>query len=513
MSSECSTSSLRAGAPTANRSPLAILITTFLTLLLALAPSVVRAQDDSATFSLPPQAQEIVHAINRIREANGLNHLRAHTLLNQAAQNHVDDLIAHGMYGHYGSDGSNLRTRVARTGYPSLNVSENWVTSASVEGAMSWWMNDWIHRVNILDASWDEVGVGVGQVSNGYYIYVTDFSNTDGKDTQVIRPVQQTVIDAAAVVSSVPAGGLSYSVAPGDTLMAIGLRYGIEWQDIAVANNLGEFDILSIGQTLHIPGIASPAGTAPAAVEGRLYTVRAGDTLIAIASRHAISWESIASANRLGEYTILQIGMQIRLPGVPEEGASESTSNSAASNSAASTTATSATAPARLATNNSAGGTGGVSSAEGTPYTIRSGDTLITIATRNGMTWQVLARTNNLGENAVLQIGQTILLPTREAAPEFKANSGTSANGATVSGSAANSFVLPTPTPRVIITTEIIPVGTPVASGGSGTYTVKAGDTIIGIATRLGVSWGALLSVNGLTENSVLSLGQVLRVP
>ena len=36
-------------------------------------------------------------------------------MLGQAAQNHVDDLVANGIYGHYGSDGSNVRTRVART--------------------------------------------------------------------------------------------------------------------------------------------------------------------------------------------------------------------------------------------------------------------------------------------------------------------------------------------------------------------------------------------------------------
>ncbi len=142
---------------------------------------------------LGPQAQAIAQSINLIRSQNGLGPLKVHALLNKAAQDHVDDLIAHGMYGHYGSDGSNVRTRVLRTGYASGNVSENWVTSGSSQGAMDWWMNDWIHKVNILDSSWDEMGVGVGQVGNGYFIYVTDFSNADGKDTSVaVAPPVET---------------------------------------------------------------------------------------------------------------------------------------------------------------------------------------------------------------------------------------------------------------------------------------------------------------------------------
>lgn len=256
------------------------------------APRSAFAQDEAATTLLPAEAQEIVHAINRIRIANGLGTLHAHVLLSQAAQNHVDDLIANGMYGHYGSDGSNLRTRVARTGYPSLQVSENWVTSGSVDGAMGWWMNDWIHRVNILDPSWDEVGIGVGTVSNGYRIYVTDFANADGKDTSVtVAPAAETAYAASVepAASSVPAGGMDYTVRAGDTLMAIGVSHGIDWQDIAIANSLGEFDILNIGKALRLPGIGgAEAASGEVAADGRLYTVRSGDTLSGVAGRFGI---------------------------------------------------------------------------------------------------------------------------------------------------------------------------------------------------------------------------------
>jgi LysM repeat protein len=43
-------------------------------------------------------------------------------------------------------------------------------------------------------------------------------------------------------------------------------------------------------------------------------------------------------------------------------------------------------------------------------------------------------------------------------------------------------------------------------------YAVQAGDTIISIASKHGLEWGALLALNGLTENSVLQPGQTVRL-
>jgi LysM repeat protein len=41
---------------------------------------------------------------------------------------------------------------------------------------------------------------------------------------------------------------------------------------------------------------------------------------------------------------------------------------------------------------------------------------------------------------------------------------------------------------------------------------VKAGDTIISIAVRNDMGWQELLTLNNLTENSILQLGQKVRV-
>src|SRR5690606_30020211 len=117
---------------------------------------------------------------NAVRVENGLAPLVENPLLSQAAQNHVNDMITNYVYGHYGSDGSTVKMRVARTGYSdSPWVSENWVSASNPNGAMRWWMNDYIHRVNILTAHWTEIGVGAGS-RGSEMIFVTVFSAGGG---------------------------------------------------------------------------------------------------------------------------------------------------------------------------------------------------------------------------------------------------------------------------------------------------------------------------------------------
>lgn len=51
------------------------------------------------------------------------------------------------------------------------------------------------------------------------------------------------------------------------------------------------------------------------------------------------------------------------------------------------------------------------------------------------------------------------------------------------------------------------------AHADGGTYTIRAGDTLFGIASRAGVSLRALLQANGLTVDSLILPGQELVIP
>jgi LysM repeat protein len=72
---------------------------------------------------------------------------------------------------------------------------------------------------------------------------------------------------------------------------------------------------------LELPPGARVAAAAPApAPPVRFYTVRSGDTLYSIASRHGISVAALAELNGLRNRHRLSIGQRLRLPAAPDRG-------------------------------------------------------------------------------------------------------------------------------------------------------------------------------------------------
>ena len=414
------------------------------TLVIAITPSHPAAAQD---ISLSPQAQQILDAVNQARIDNGLPALNASPLLNQAAQNHVDDVVANGNWGHYGSDGSNVRQRAARVGYPTSSVSENWVAVSDPGQAIGWWMNDWIHRVNILEPRWDEIGVGAAQASNGYWILVTDFGNIDGDAMPPIADVTPGGQFAAVgdiATEAIPQNG-EYSIQSGDTLMGLAYRFGLDWQDIALANNMGENDLLQIGQVIRLPipnGVGGPVAAVSANVVAgkQVHVVRTGETLWTIAARYKISWEDIAAVNGLGEYDLLQIGEELKLPASldePQEEEAADSQETARQNSADAATASEADSggePQENANKDAAdeGSRFAQKNAFAASYTVQSGDTLLAIGIKLGIDWEDLAAANNLTEDSFLQIGDQLKVPT--AAPTLMSLQAADANGVEISG-------------------------------------------------------------------------------
>ncbi len=447
---------------------------------------------------LSPQAQQILDAVNQARIDNGLPPLAASPLLNLAAQRHVDDVVANGNWGHYGSDGSNVQMRAARAGYATSSVSENWVAVSDPGQAIGWWMNDWIHRVNILEPRWDEIGVGAAQAGNGYWILVTDFGNIDGGAMPPISdsaPVTQLTAADDIAGEAIPDNG-EYAIQSGDTLLGIAIRYGLDWQDIALANDMRENELLQIGRVIRLPNPNGGGGTGGAVTAGgavagkKTHVVRTGETLWTISARYQIPWEDLAAVNGLGEYDLLQIEQELKLPASldePEETQpAADASDSAESASAADDSGDQQTVS--LITTEESGQAAGFRSKKATDtnnYTVKSGDTLLGIALSLGTEWEDLAAANDLTEDSYLQIGQDLRLPG--AGPVQATGSETKAKDA--GGFAAGSATAP----RV--------------------HRVQPGDTVYGIALEYNVDWQELLRANKLTEESLLQPDQELLLP
>ncbi len=115
-----------------------------------------------------------------------------------------------------------------------------------------------------------------------------------------------------------------------------------------------------------------------------------------------------------------------------------------------------------------------------TNYTVQQGDTVSGIAARYGLSAQEVLVRNGLGWNTIIHPGQTLHLTSQPAsAPVAAASSSHTSSSSTATGS----------------------------------YHVKQGDTVSGIAARVGVSTSALLGANNLSQRSVIYPGQTLTVP
>jgi len=131
-------------------------------------------------------------------------------------------------------------------------------------------------------------------------------------------------------------------------------------------------------------------------------------------------------------------------------------------------------------------------SAPGGSYTIRRGDTVSGIAGRLGVSVQSILDANGLVRTSIIYPGQTLRIPSGGAAPVLDVQ--------TVSS------VTPVDTANGLST----PVDT---TPSAGSYTVRTGDTVSGIAQRFGTTTSAILQANGLVPTSLIYPGRTLVIP
>jgi N-acetylmuramoyl-L-alanine amidase len=122
------------------------------------------------------------------------------------------------------------------------------------------------------------------------------------------------------------------------------------------------------------------------------------------------------------------------------------------------------------------------SPASGSVYTVKSGDTLGAIAARHGVKLSEVFGWNGLNMGSIVYPGQKI-----------KIGAGTSAAPAPAAPSA--------------------PAAPAPAAPSSGSYTIKSGDTLSGIAAKHGVKLSDILSANRLTMSSIIYPGNKLVIP
>jgi len=149
-------------------------------------------------------------------------------------------------------------------------------------------------------------------------------------------------------------------------------------------------------------------------------------------------------------------------------------------------------------------------------YKVQSGDTLWSIARKNGVTVNDLKSANNLTSNA-LSIGQLLYIPKNET-EIVETEIYTVKSGDTLY-KIANKYNLTVDELKKLnnLTSNTLSIGQKLNVSTNfketeTTYTVVKGDTLYGIANKFNVSVNNLKDINNLTSNT-LSIGQVLKIP
>ncbi|HEY6751508.1 MAG TPA: CAP domain-containing protein [Rubrobacteraceae bacterium] len=116
---------------------------------------------------------------NNARKNHGLKPFCVHPSLQKAARAHSKDMIQRDYFSH-DTRGRNEDpcTRFGRFGYHSFYCGENIGYNATPEGMFRSWMRSSIHRPNILDGRFHEIGIGActGDYSDSKTtMYTADF--------------------------------------------------------------------------------------------------------------------------------------------------------------------------------------------------------------------------------------------------------------------------------------------------------------------------------------------------
>jgi LysM repeat protein len=145
------------------------------------------------------------------------------------------------------------------------------------------------------------MGVGLSDLLRANHLEVTD----------LILPGQRLTVPGG---TSSGGGSSTYTVQAGDALYTIARDNGVSLGALLAANNLSIQSVIVPSQRLSIPAGGGGGGGSPAPSAGS-YTVQAGDYLSAIASRNGVTLAALLHANNLTVDSLILPGQRLTIPG------------------------------------------------------------------------------------------------------------------------------------------------------------------------------------------------------
>jgi LysM repeat protein len=162
------------------------------------------------------------------------------------------------------------------------------------------------------------VGETLAQVATLYGTTTQALVDANGlSNPNLIRIGQQLAIPgstpapATTPVTAPPTA--THTVAPGETLDGIALKYGTTAEAIAAANGIIDPSVIYIGTTLRLSGEAFVA-TPPPTPSPMIHTVAPGEILANVASLYGTTVTELVTTNGIANPNLITIGQQLQVP-------------------------------------------------------------------------------------------------------------------------------------------------------------------------------------------------------
>lgn len=198
----------------------------------------------------------------------------------------------------------------------------------------------------------------------------TSTSEETETSSEAEQPTSEEVEETPEITEPTATETDTHTVAVGENLYRIGLKYGISWVTLAEINNLSNPNDIKVGQVLQLSEDTTPVvEPTPSPLTETTYTVRAGDNLYKIGLAYGITWVQIAEANGIVNPNQIFVGQVLKIP-------------------------VEAPGPAPQFT-----------------HTVQPGETLYLISLQYGVAWPTIAEANELESPYVIYAGQVLVIP------------------------------------------------------------------------------------------------------
>lgn len=246
-------------------------------------------------------------------------------------------------------------------------------------------------------------GDTLGGIANKHDMSLSELlSKNDISASKVIFPGNKLKVKGSASSSSnssksqktsSSSGSSSYTVKNGDTLGSIAIKHNMSLSSLLSKNDISASKVIFPGDKIKVSGSSSSSSSSKSSQKkssssaSSSYTVKSGDTLSGIASKHGMSLSELLKANDISASKPIFPGSKIKVSG-------GSSSSSSSSKSTAKPKAKTST------------------------YTVKSGDTLSGIATSHDMKLASLLNLNpDYSASSPLKIGAKLKVSGSSVAP------------------------------------------------------------------------------------------------